>query len=668
VLEELHIMGLGVIDDAVLPLAPGFTVVTGETGAGKTMVLEGIHLLAGGRADSGKVRIQAPRALIEGRLLLPPDSPSAQRAIDAGAEYDDDALLVARTVTPEGRSRAYVGGRAVPATVLADVFASQLSVTGQSEQHHLLRLSEQRAALDRFAGERVAELLGEYQQCYAELQETRQRARRLAEEHADRRSEAELLRLRLADVEQVAPQAGEEAALTAELARLEHGEALRAAASLAHEVLSADMTSSVETPDVLGLLSTARRALASVTGHDPALADLDNRLSELDVLASEIATDLSSYVASLDVDPARMAEAQARRAALLGLSRTHGCPVDEVLAWAQRAAQRLLDLDGDGDHLEQLTAREAALTERLGTLADELSGLRRAAASRFEAAVSEELRELAMPAAAVQAHVEPRPADDQHRFGPDGVDDVELLLVPHPGAPPRALHRGASGGELSRVMLAIQVVFAAVDTTPTLVFDEVDSGVGGRAAVEVGRRLARLGRHHQVLCVTHLPQVAAFADTHLRVVKSSAGKVTASGIEALDDAGRVTELSRMLAGQEASASAQAHAQELLAMAAQERADAAGQRTAKPIPAATSESASGARGRAGRAATSESAKGAGGRVGRAATSESASGTGSGARRVRSSGAATGAKPGTATTSSSGGSSRRGRRKGSREAAA
>ena len=628
-------MGLGVIDDAVLPLAPGFTVVTGETGAGKTMVLEGIHLLAGGRADSGKVRIQAPRALIEGRLLLPPDSPSAQRAVEAGAEYDDDALLVTRTVTPEGRSRAYVGGRAVPATVLSDVFASQLSVTGQSEQHHLLSPSEQRAALDRFAGEHLAELLVDYRRCYGELQETRERARRLAEEQADRRREAELLRLRLADVEQVGPLEGEEAALTAELARLEHGEALRAAASLAHEVLSADVTSSVDTPDVLGLLSTARRALAPVSSHDPALADLDARLSELDVLASEVATDLSSYVASLDVDPARMEEAQARRAALLGLSRTHGCPVDEVIGWSQRAAQRLLELDGDDDHLGELGAREAALSDRLTVLAGELSKLRLAAAGRFEAAVSEELRELAMPAAAVKAHVEPRPVEDEHRFGPDGIDDVELLLVPHPGAPPRALHRGASGGELSRVMLAIQVVFASVDTTPTLVFDEVDSGVGGRAAVEVGRRLARLGRHHQVLCVTHLPQVAAFADTHLRVVKSSAGKVTASGIEALDDTGRVTELSRMLAGQEASASAQAHAQELLALAAEERLDAGASSTKK----------------------SASAKSA------PANSASAKST----ARARSGGAASSAKTSTQTSNGSG-SSRRGRRKNSRDAAA
>jgi DNA repair protein RecN (Recombination protein N) len=667
VLEELHIMGLGVIDDAVLPLAPGFTVVTGETGAGKTMVLEGIHLLAGGRADSGKVRIQAPRALIEGRLLLPPDSPSAQRAVDAGAEYDDDALLVTRTVTPEGRSRAYVGGRAVPATVLADVFASQLSVTGQSEQHHLLRPAEQRAALDRFAGEHLAELLEDYHRCYGELQETRERARRIAEEHADRRREAELLRLRLADVEQVAPQEGEEAALTAELARLEHGEALRAAASLAHEVLSADVTSAVESPDVLGLLSTARRALAPVTSHDPALAELDVRLSELDVLASEVATDLSSYVASLDVDPARMSEAQARRAALLGLSRTHGCPVDEVIGWSQRAARRLLELDGDGDHLEELSTREAALSDRLTVIAVELSKLRLAAAGRFEAAVSEELRELAMPAAAVKAHVEPRPVEDEHRFGPDGIDDVELLLVPHPGAPPRALHRGASGGELSRVMLAIQVVFASVDTTPTLVFDEVDSGVGGRAAVEVGRRLARLGRHHQVLCVTHLPQVAAFADTHLRVVKSSAGKVTTSGIEALDHAGRVTELSRMLAGQEASASAQAHAQELLALAVEDRLDAAGRSTTKSAAAKSTASP------AAKTSTKSAVKSSDATVDAAAKDAPAANGGAGDKAVRRtsrprSGAAPSSAKTATPTSNSGGGPRRGRRKNSRDAAA
>ena len=570
-LEELHITGLGVIDDAVLPLAPGFTVVTGETGAGKTMVLEGIHLLAGGRADSGKVRVQAPRALIEGRLLVRADSPAALRAAEAGAELDEDALLVARTVTPEGRSRAHVGGRAVPVAVLADVFASQLAVTGQSDQHHLLRPAEQRAALDRFAGEQLAAVLADYTACYTELQDIRATARRLAGEAAERRSEAELLRLRLGELERIAPVPGEEAALTAELSRLEHGETLRAAASLAHEVLSTDVTSGTDAPDVLGLLATARRALQPAADHDPALADLDGRLAEVDVLASEIATDLSSYLASLDADPARMEAAQARRAELLALSRAHGRPVDEILDWSGRAALRVAELDGDDDRVEQLGAREAELGGRLAALADELSALRTAAATRFETAVQEELRELAMPSAGVRAEVTQRSDDPDQRFGPDGVDDVELLLIPHPGAPPRPLQRGASGGELSRVMLAIQVVFASVDVTPTLVFDEVDSGVGGRAAVEVGRRLARLGRHHQVVCVTHLPQVAAFADTHLRVVKSSDGRITASGVEALDDAGRITELSRMLAGQEASSSARAHAEELLGLAVADRA-------------------------------------------------------------------------------------------------
>jgi DNA repair protein RecN (Recombination protein N) len=582
VLEELHISGLGVIDEAVLPLGPGLTVVTGETGAGKTMVLQGLHLLAGGRADAGLIRPGAQRASVQGRLVLDPTGPAARRALESGAHLEDGELLISRVLHAEGRSRGYAGGQGVPMAVLAEIFTTELAVTGQSEQHELLKPTAQRAALDRFAGDGFEALLSDYRGCYDELSVVVAALTSLRERAADRSAEAELLRLRLDELEKVDPQPGEDAALLVELSRLEHGEALRAAAGQAHGALSVDGDSGLDGPDVGAMVAAARRAMAGVVAHDSALAALDDRLAELAILSSEIAADLASYQDGLDVDPGRIEQIQARRAELTGLLRGRHASVEELLGWSETAAQRLLTLDTEDDQGEVLAARETGLRDRLGVLAAELSSRRAAAADGFGAAVQAELQALSMPSARVQAQISQRPDDAGLMLpapykgpalacGPTGVDEVEIVLEPHPGAGQRPLQRGASGGELSRVLLAVQVVFADADLTPTLVFDEVDAGVGGKAAVEIGRRLARLARDHQVLCVTHLPQVAAFADRHLRVVKSSDGRVTSSDVEMLDDEGRIEELSRMLAGLEGSSAARAHVTELLDLAAGEAA-------------------------------------------------------------------------------------------------
>jgi DNA repair protein RecN (Recombination protein N) len=577
-LEELRISGLGVIDEAVLELAPGLTVVTGETGAGKTMVVQGLSLLFGGRADAGRVRPGAAKAVVEGRLLLAGDHPAVDRAQDAGGELDDGALLLTRSVGADGRSRAHVGGRSVPVAVLGELGEHLLALHGQSDQQRLLQPARQRMALDRFAGADVLTRRDRFAGLWARWRDVQATLAQLQAASDERNREAELLRLGLAEVEALQVQPGEDRALQSEIAKLSNADDLRLAASSAQQALTGDETG--DGADALQLLTAARRALETGADLDPALGDLAGRAKEAAVLVADLAQELASYAASVDADPARLSGAQERLAALTTVVRRHAAAdLDGVLAWSSTASDRLLELDGTDDRIGALRLEEASLATELGALAEALSKARSKAAARFGKAVTAELVELAMPHAVASAAVTQRPSEDgllvggeRLHAGPDGVDDVELLLVPHPGAPARPLHKGASGGELSRIMLAVEVVFAGSDPLPVMVFDEVDAGVGGKAAVEVGKRLARLARDHQVIVVTHLPQVAAFADQHLQVLKEAVkGTVTRSGVVTLDDGGRVAELSRMMAGLD-SGLARGHAEELLAAAAQAKSE------------------------------------------------------------------------------------------------
>ncbi|MDT6988431.1 DNA repair protein RecN [Streptomyces lusitanus] len=576
VLEEMRIRSLGVIDDAVVELSPGFTAVTGETGAGKTMVVTSLGLLLGGRADAALVRIGARNAVVEGRIAVPEGSPAVVRAEEAGAELDEGTLLVSRTVSAEGRSRAHLGGRSVPVGLLAELADDLVAVHGQSDQQGLLKLSRQRQALDRYAGYAVAVPLGKYAEAYkrlravaAELEEITTRAR-------ERAQEADLLRFGLEEIAAVEPRAGEDTELAEEAERLGHAEALASAAAVAHAALAGN-PEDPEGVDAGTLVAGAQRALEAVRAHDPALAALTDRIGEIGILLRDVAGELAGYADDLDADPLRLAAVEERRAALTALTRKYGEDVAAVLAWAEQSATRLTELEGDDERIGELTAERDALRVELGALAQELSQARAEAAERFAAAVTEELASLAMPHARVSFEIrqteDPDGVEVNGRtvaYGPSGVDEVELLLAPHPGAPPRPIAKGASGGELSRVMLAVEVVFAGTDPVPTYLFDEVDAGVGGKAAVEIGRRLARLAKKAQVVVVTHLPQVAAFADRQLLVEKTDDGSVTRSGVKVLEGEDRVRELSRMLAGQEDSETARAHAEELLAAA---RADA-----------------------------------------------------------------------------------------------
>ncbi|MDL5200707.1 DNA repair protein RecN [Streptomyces sp. ALI-76-A] len=568
----MRIRSLGVIDDAVVELSPGFTAVTGETGAGKTMVVTSLGLLLGGRADAALVRIGAKSAVVEGRISVSAGDSAVVRAEEAGAELDDGTLLISRTVSAEGRSRAHLGGRSVPVGLLAELADDLVAVHGQTDQQGLLKLSRQRQALDRYAGGAVAVPLAKYTEAYRRLRAVSVELEEITTRARERAQEADMLRFGLDEIAGVEPRAGEDVELAEEAERLGHAEALSSAATAAHAALAGN-PEDPEGIDAATLVAGAARALDAVRSHDPELAALADRIGEIGILLGDVSGELAGYADDLDADPLRLAAVEERRAALTALTRKYGEDVASVLEWAERSAARLTELDGDDERIDELTAERDALRVELGGLAQALTDARTEAAERFAAAVTAELASLAMPHARVSFDIrqteDPEGVEVDGRavaYGPAGVDEVELLLAPHPGAPPRPIAKGASGGELSRVMLAVEVVFAGTDPVPTYLFDEVDAGVGGKAAVEIGRRLARLAKTAQVVVVTHLPQVAAFADRQLLVEKTHDGSVTRSGVKVLEGEDRIRELSRMLAGQEDSETARAHAEELLATA------------------------------------------------------------------------------------------------------
>ncbi|ROP77380.1 DNA replication and repair protein RecN [Frigoribacterium sp. PhB107] len=564
-IEEIAIRDLGVIGRATLPLGPGFTAVTGETGAGKTMVVTALGLLLGQRAESGIVRSGSAQAVVDGRWVVPADGAVVERVRDAGGDVDDGELFLSRVVSAEGRSRAVVGGRSAPIGVLGDLADHLVVVHGQSEQIRLKSAQAQRAAVDAHGGAPLAAAAASYRAAFEAWTAARDELAEITRDRDKRRAEADALRAAIDEIEAAAPVAGELDELDATADRLSNSEDLRLAAGLAHEILSTDAVDG--TRDVLSLVEEARRQVERVAPHDPALAPIADLLAEVSVQVSESSSRLSSYLGGLDADAAGDLEAvQTRRAELTSLMRKHGPGLDDVLRLLDAGSQRLVELDGDDDRLASLDDEVAQFRAEAETRAGVLSDLRRASGADLSERVSAELSALAMAGAEIVVEVTPR-----DELGSTGADVVSLLLRPHPGSEPRPLGKGASGGELSRVMLALEVVMAGSSDVPTFVFDEVDAGVGGSAAIEIGRRLAALSERAQVIVVTHLAQVAAFATNHLRVVKDASGEVTASSVQQLEGDERVAEMARLLSGLPDSASGLDHARELLELASAGRA-------------------------------------------------------------------------------------------------
>ncbi len=560
-ITELRIADLGVIKDATIGLHPGLTVVTGETGAGKTMVVSGLGLLLGGRADPRSVRGGSERARVEGRFKI--ENPElAQRASLAGGELDDDELIVARHVTAAGRSRAYLGGAQVPAGFCAELTAELVRIYGQSEQERLTEAGRQLQLLDRFAGAAVLEPLSRYSDLWSEDRAARAQLAQLRAEAQSRAREIDLLRFGLEEIERIGPGPAEDVALAAEAVRLQSADDLR---DSAHSAVQALAGPEDEAGGALAMVYAARKAFESAVSRDAAAAPLGDRLAEASYQLTDLTADLVRYLEGLDSQPGRLEKIAERRAQLSTLTRKYGTTCDEVLQWAADSASRLTHLEQSDERIATLTERVAQLSDELTSLAAEIGTGRREAAARFSELVLVELAALAMPHARLSFEV--ASAD----LGPSGADRVGLMFAANPGNELRSLGRVASGGELSRVRLALEVVLAAEREAVTLVFDEIDAGVGGKVAVEVGRRLARLSQHTQVVVVTHLAQVAAFADRHYVVVKADDGQVTTSGVVPVADEDRAVELARMMAGLETTDSALAHAGELVELAASTRA-------------------------------------------------------------------------------------------------
>lgn len=579
-LTEIRIESLGAISAAVGEFDRGLTVLTGETGTGKTMVVTGLHLLGGARADATRVRSGADRAIVEGRFTTTDLDEALIVKLDdmlnaSGAERDEDGSVIAlRSVSRDGPSRAYLGGRSVPAKSLGDFTAGLLTLHGQNDQLRLMRPEEQCGALDRFAKagpalERYCKLRDAWLSARRDLFDRRNRMRELA-------LEADRLNFALNEIDAVDPQPGEDDALVAEILRLSELDTLREAAAGARAALSSDDADGSEfsATDSLG---KARAALES-TG-DAKLVALAGQLGEVLTVVVDAAGELAGFLDELPADASALESKLARQAELRTLTRKYAADIDGVLAWARESRERLAQLDVSEEGLASLAARVDELARELAQAAVDLSNIRRKAAKRLAKEVTAELSGLAMADAqfSIDVSVDSASADDAATLtlpsgeiahaGADGIDQVEFGFAAHRGMDQLPLAKSASGGELSRVMLALEVVLAASrkeTVGTTMVFDEVDAGVGGRAAVQIGRRLARLARTHQVIVVTHLPQVAAYADVHL--VVHGAGPRGTSVVRRVADDERVAELARMLAGLGDSDSGRAHARELLAAA------------------------------------------------------------------------------------------------------
>lgn len=564
-IEEIYIRDLGVIQEARLPFGPGLTVLTGETGAGKTMVLSALGLLLGERSDTSTIRRGQDQAFVEGRWFLKPNTSTnsqvAERLAEAGAELSDGELIMNRSVSSEGRGRASVSGKASPINVLSEIGEKLVVVHGQSDQIRLKSAAAQREALDQFAGSQ--NLLSEYHLHFASWKSAVAKLADIQQNLVAREQESQQLREAVDELEAADPKPGEDIELTDKANRLSHVEELRIAASAAHESISSESFDGGV--DAIGLVGTARRALEQVAAHDPELEKIAESLKQLGYQLNDAAAEISGYLDGLDENSSRVLEAiQERRAVLGTLIRKYGPTLDDVIAFRSSASDRLLELDSSTDQIDSL---QAAVAQELGAMtasAKALTQLRSSAAKELAEQVTTELAALAMPGSTLVVEIAEAP-----EFGATGKDIISIQLSSYPGAEPRPLGKGASGGELSRIMLAIEVVLAKTEQAPTFIFDEVDAGVGGAAAIEVGRRLAMLAKQAQVIVVTHLAQVAAYANQHLRVLKTSSDEFTATDVVVLNQEERVNELARMLSGLPESESGRAHAGELLQKATAE---------------------------------------------------------------------------------------------------
>ena len=558
-LEEISIRGLGVIESSNIEFKPGLTVLTGETGAGKTMVLTALGLVLGSKSDSDLVRAGQERAVISGKFAVPKDI--AALIIEGGGEIDDGSVVITRTVSTEGKSRVLVGG-AVSSTAAVNQFAQSLvEIHAQSSSSKLNKPAVSRELLDRFAGID----LGQYQNIFDQYKQMIDRIADLQSQLSQRDKEMALLSEFAAEFAKLAPKSGELSQIENEIAKLGSVEQLNQAVTATLNLLADDEISAIN------LLQQMRKTLDQVAGKDSELDQITERFTETLLNLSDVGSDLTSYLSNLEADPNRFASLQERKASLNSLLKRYGkgserdAAFEQLIIDGQNAKAKMADLSGGDERVRELEKEAEKLFDQLKTGALAISKDRKVSADKLAKLVTAEINNLAMPNAKFVIEQKVADSSNPKNYTATGLDEIAILFAAHVGASPLSLSKVASGGELSRVMLALEVVIAEAEPIGTYIFDEVDAGVGGKAAVEVGRRLAKLAKSAQVIVITHLPQVAVWADNHLVVKKNESGLVTQSDVIEMSGDARKVEIARMLSGQEDSKTAQEHATELLAI-------------------------------------------------------------------------------------------------------
>ena len=562
-LEEITIRSIGVIEQSNLELSKGLTVLTGETGAGKTMILTALNLILGGKSDSSLVRKGSERLVASGRFRVPPNSSLIFE--ESGLQVEDGELIITRTVALDGKSKATCNSIAVPASTLSSVADLLVEVHAQAANLSITKSARQRELLDRFAGTELSKAFASYKKSLEEYHDLKTRIAQLKSTLNSRDSELVALREFVTLMSKLRVERGEYSQVLVEIERLSSVEELRLAASNAHAVIDEQEQGSLTT------LGITRKALDSARAKDPLLEDAYQKTSEAFFILDDVKNDLASYLSRLEADPARLDFLNARKADLVALVKKYGAlseiepGLEELIARFENATESMEDLEGGDEKLRELETQLVDSKKRLVVAAKALTLVRQRAASAISDQVSKEMSQLSMPHASfkVQLLSADYSALKESDFTSSGCDEVSMLIQNHKDAPLVALAKGASGGEMSRVMLALEVVIASTHPVGTYVFDEVDAGVGGKAAIEVGRRLHALSKHAQVIVVTHLPQVAAWADSHYVVTKNSDGSITESNVQKVQDSARIAEIARMLSGMESSSSALEHAAELL---------------------------------------------------------------------------------------------------------
>jgi DNA repair protein RecN (Recombination protein N) len=557
VLRELRIENLLLIDRAELRLDPGLNVITGETGAGKTVLAHSLDLLLGGRARPQIVRPGAEEAWVEGTFALPdgllddPDLAEIADRVPAGA----DELVLGRRVGASGRTSAFIAGRSAAAADLQALGGRLLAFFGQHEHRRLALATAQLEILDGFAGPKHVALRDRYAAAHAEVSALARELAGLRERDGARERDLDLLRYELAEIEAAAPDPAEQAELEAERSRLRHAETLREGAARA---LAATSGEAEDGGGARAALALAEAGLSAAAGVDSDLDRLAERLRAVAVELEDAAGELRSYRDAIDAEPGRLEAVEERLAALERLGRKHGGTIESVLAHAERCRERIEQLANADELAAALAARGAAAEKRRASLAAKLSAARRKAAAELSERVAAELEALAMEGATLAVSLEPQPQG----FGPSGAETVEFAVATNPGLPAAPLRDAASGGELSRIMLALSGL-AGADSARTVVFDEIDAGVGGSTARAVGERLRRLAGARQVICITHLPQVASLAAANFRIEKRTADGEAVAEVERVAGDALVAEIVRMLGGERGDATASRHARRLL---------------------------------------------------------------------------------------------------------